>query len=179
MKVAEGNDRASGPTPDGANARVDAAAHDVLGTIELEVAQLLRRAERTRASGAAGTSRRGGTLDRSGYLLLHTLGTHGPLHVNALAEHLGLDASTVTRQVVALERAGHARRARDPHDGRAVVVEPTSTGLDELAAHRDARTALYADVLGDWSRLDRALLAELLGRLNDDLDAYRRRRDVG
>ncbi|MFB8230907.1 MarR family winged helix-turn-helix transcriptional regulator [Cellulosimicrobium sp. NPDC055967] len=177
MTVAEGNDRASGAPTGGPSARDDATAHDVLGAIELEVAQLLRRAERTRASGTPGTSRRGGTLDRSGYLLLHTLGTHGPLHVNALAEHLGLDASTVTRQVVALERAGHVRRARDPRDGRAVVVEPTSAGLDELAAHRVARTELYADVLGGWSRLDRALLAELLGRLNGDLDAYRRRRD--
>lgn len=163
MTVAEGN---------------DLAAQDVLGTIELEVAQLLRRAERTHASGAPGTPRRGRALDRSGYLLLHTLGTHGPQNVNVLAGRLGLDASTVTRQVVALERAGHVRRTRDPRDGRAVVVEPTTAGLDELAVHRDARADLYADVLGDWSRLDRALLAELLGRLNADLDAFRRGRDA-
>ncbi len=163
MTVAEGN---------------DLAAQDVLGTIELEVAQLLRRAERTRASGAPRTARRGRALDRSGYLLLHTLGTHGPLNVNTVAGLLGLDASTVTRQVVALERAGQARRTPDPHDGRGVVVEPTSAGLEELAAHRAARADLYADVLEDWSRLDRALLAELLGRLNADLDAFRRRRDA-
>lgn len=156
----------------------DLAAQDVLGTIELEVAQLLRRAERTRASGGPGASRRGGTLDRSGYLLLHTLGTHGPRNVHALAEALGLDASTVTRQVVALERQGHVHRARDPRDGRAVVVEATGSGLAELAAHRVARTDLYAGVLGGWSRLDRALLAELLGRLNADLDAFRRGRDA-
>lgn len=182
MSVASGNNRSPVPSPGratgSASEREEATAHDVLGAIELELAQLLRRAERTRASGAPGTSRRDGTLDRSGYLLLHTLGTHGPLHVTALAERLGLDGSTVTRQVAALEHAGHVRRARDPRDGRAVVVEPTTSGLDELAAHRAARTAVYADVLGGWSRLDRALLAELLTRLNDDLDAYRHRRDA-
>jgi len=191
MTVAQGNDpvpssRAAADTSrtaDHADARsrgagpADDAAQDVLSTIELEVAQLLRRAERTRASGAPGTSRRSGTLDRSGYLLLHALGTHGAQNVNALAERLGLDASTVTRQVVTLERGGHVHRARDPHDGRAVLVEPTSDGLAELERHREARGELYADVLGSWSRLDRALLAEMLGRLNADLDAFRRRRD--
>ncbi|WP_435736804.1 MarR family transcriptional regulator [Cellulosimicrobium sp. PMB13] len=156
--------------------------------IELELAQLLRRAERTRASGTPTTGTpttgahgpsRTGTLDRSGYLLLHGLATHGPQNVNVLAARLGLDASTVTRQVVALERAGHVRRVRDPHDGRAVLVEPTTEGLDELARHRATRATLYADVLGGWSRLDRSLLAELLGRLNADLDDFRRHRDDG
>jgi hypothetical protein len=32
-------------------------------------------------------------------------------------------------------------------------------------------------VLGSWSRLDRALLAELLGRLNSSLTEHRRRAD--
>ncbi|WP_251150444.1 MarR family transcriptional regulator [Cellulosimicrobium sp. Marseille-Q4280] len=160
----------------------DDAARDVVAAIELEVAQLLRRAERTSASGSPGTARGGartGTLDRSGYLLLQTLATHGPQNVNALAARLGLDASTVTRQVVALDRADHVRRVRDPHDGRAVLVEPTPEGLDELARHRATRAALYADVLGGWSRLDRSLLAELLARLNADLDDFRRHRDDG
>jgi DNA-binding MarR family transcriptional regulator len=101
---------------------------------------------------------------------------HGAENVNVLADELGIDASTVTRQVDALERAGRVRRSRDPMDGRAVLVEPTDEGLDALAAHRAERSDLYANALADWSRLDRALLAELLGRLNDSLSAYRRTR---
>ncbi|MNW63163.1 hypothetical protein D3C74_413420 [compost metagenome] len=73
-----------------------------------------------------------------------------------------------------MEKAGLARRTRDPADGRAVLVEATPQGVDELARHREMRTELYAEVLADWSRLDRALLGELLERLNDDLDAYKR-----
>ncbi|MFE4466278.1 MarR family winged helix-turn-helix transcriptional regulator [Oerskovia sp. NPDC056781] len=151
----------------------------MLSAIELELAQLLRRAERTTAAGRAQSVRAGGpstgTLDRSAYLLLHDLLVNGAENVNTLADHLGLDASTVTRQVLALEKAGHARRTRDPADGRAVLVEATPRGLEDLAHHREMRSELYAEVLAGWSRLDRALLGELLERLNDDLDAYKRR----
>ncbi|WP_166850073.1 MarR family winged helix-turn-helix transcriptional regulator [Isoptericola sp. BMS4] len=142
----------------------------VLARVELGLAQLLRRAERTGAATSEGTP----VLDRSGYLLLHALHEGGPQHVRTLAERLGLDASTVTRQVVALERAGHVRRSRDPHDGRAVVVEATEDGLDAWAAQRHRRGAMYATVLDSWSLDDRALLADLVERLNFDLDAYKR-----
>jgi DNA-binding MarR family transcriptional regulator len=174
MTVAQGNEpsshRAAAPPP-------DRPAHDdATVAVELQVAQLLRRAERTSASGARGAQGRDGSLDRSGYLLLHALSTDGALHVNALAARLGLDASTVTRQVVALERAGHVRRARDRRDGRAVVVEPTDGGLEQLERHRATRAALYSDVLRGWSPSERSLLAGLLMRLNADLDDYRRRR---
>ncbi|MBD8080274.1 MarR family winged helix-turn-helix transcriptional regulator [Cellulosimicrobium arenosum] len=174
MTVAAGNQSRGEIAP---GTRDDDAASATLASVELEVAQLLRRAERTHASGEPTGARRTG-LDRSGYLLLHALGTHGPQHINALAARLGLDASTVTRQVVALEKAGRVRRTRDPDDGRAVVVEPTEGGLLQLTEHRSARADLYSDVLRDWSRLDRALLAELLARLNEGLDDYRRRRDT-
>lgn len=154
------SDRAPGLAPD-----------EVLARVELEIAQLLRRAEGARSARGSTSS----DLDRSGYLILHDLVVNGSQNVNVLAAHLGLDASTITRQVVCLERAGRVRRTRDPLDGRAVVVESTDTGLDDLERHRADRADLYGRVLGGWSRLDRALLAELLERLNDDLDAYRRR----
>ncbi|WP_418276098.1 MarR family winged helix-turn-helix transcriptional regulator [Isoptericola jiangsuensis] len=148
------------------------ADDDVLARLELELAQLLRRAER---SGAAARRRSGlHDLDRSGYLLLHTLHDDGPQHVRTLADRLGLDGSTVTRQVAALERAGHVERARDPHDGRAVVVTPTPDGRRALAARRADRRELYARVLDGWSDRDRERLATLLARLNDDLDADKR-----
>jgi len=156
----------------GGGSEGDAAA-TVLARIEFQVAQLLRRADRTvsRGSKRSGT----GVMDRAAYLLLHRLVSEGAENVNVLAERLGLDASTVTRQVAVLEKAGHVRRTRDPHDGRAVLVEPTDGGIDALAENRAERQALYGEVLGSWTRLDRALLAELLSRLNTDLSAYRRR----
>jgi DNA-binding MarR family transcriptional regulator len=179
MTVAPGNIPAHKPPDD--EPRTEQTSRTVIEQIELELAQLLRRAERTAATARhapadAKPSVFTGILDRSAYLLLHDLLLNGPENVNTLAAHLGLDASTVTRQVVAMERAGLARRTRDPLDGRAVVVEPTSQGLDDLARHREMRAELYAEVLSAWSRPDRALLAKLLERLNDDLETYKRAR---
>jgi DNA-binding MarR family transcriptional regulator len=152
----------------------NAPPEQVLGRVELEIAELMRRADRTatrpRADGTAGT----GFLDRAAYLLLYHLSVQGAENVNALADELGIDASTVTRQVTSLAAAGHVRRSKDPLDGRAVLVEPTQAGLDALAANRAERADLYGRALADWSRLDRALLAELLSRLNASLTDYRR-----
>jgi DNA-binding MarR family transcriptional regulator len=154
------------------NGLPDGPDDDVLARVELQLAELLRRAER---SGAAARRRSGlHDLDRSGYLLLHALHDGGPQHVRALADRMGLDASTVTRQVAALESAGHVERSRDPHDGRAVVVTATPSGREALAARRADRHDLYARVLGSWTPRDRERLAVLLARLNDDLDADKR-----
>jgi len=165
-------------SPDGRpDAGPDGTAPEVIARVELGLAQLLRRAERTTA---ATTARTGGhDLDRSGYLLLHALRDGGPQHVRALADRLGIDASTVTRQVVALERAGHVVRSRDTTDRRAVVVTATPSGRRALDAQRRRRAITYTTVLEDWPADDRALLADLVERLNADLDAYKRGTDAG
>ncbi|MFI6427494.1 MarR family winged helix-turn-helix transcriptional regulator [Promicromonospora sp. NPDC050880] len=146
------------------------AGEGTLSRVELQLALLLRRAERTGAIRAGHAP----SLERSGYLLLLVLSTEGPLGINALAERQGLDASTVTRQVVSLEKAGFARRSRDPLDGRAVRVEATPAGRQQLDRERTRRSAMYDEILADWSPTERALLAGLLERLNHDLDAFRR-----
>ena len=45
------------------------------------------------------------SIDRAGYLALRTIEDLGPLSTKALATALNLDASTVTRQIAALETA--------------------------------------------------------------------------
>ncbi len=143
----------------------------VLDAIETEVALLMRRAESTRRAAPDAAHR---ALDRAAYLILRRLAAEGPANVNGIALALGLDGSTVTRQVSALEGEGLVRRVRDPADGRAILVEPTRTGLARMAAVRRARQDVYAKILAGWSPADRAQLATLLGRLNADLDAYNR-----
>lgn len=145
--------------------------NDVIARVESEVAMLLRLADRNRRTGDALEH----TLDRSAYLLLGRLTAGGAANVNALARQLRLDPSTVTRQVLAMEVEGLVLRVRDPQDGRGTVVTATGPGLAALAATRAARAQVYADVLTDWSDADRGNLADLLGRLNRDLDARARR----
>lgn len=142
--------------------------------IETEVAMLLRLAGRP----ARPSSGFDGSLDRSAYLILKFLLTEHSASVNEIADHLRLDASTVTRQVIALETAGHVTRRRATDDGRSTIVEPTPAGLAALAAARAARSAVYEDVLADWTAAERQALAALLARLNVSLDDRARRQSV-
>ncbi|NUR71868.1 MAG: MarR family transcriptional regulator [Hamadaea sp.] len=144
-----------------------------LEKIEMEVALLMRRAEATRRAGDQVPHR---ALDRAAYLLLRRLAEHGPAQISALAEALGLDGSTVTRQVSALERDGLVERSRGPQDGRVILVSPTPAGLARVESVRTARVALYEQILADWDDADRKDLARLLTRLNQDMDAVIRSR---
>lgn len=87
------------------------------------------------------------------------------VRVSVLAEHLGLERSTMTGQVDRGVRRGLLDRAPSPDDGRAVDVSLTPAGLD--LADR-----LYAAVSGSLDGLaaglgavERRRLAALLGRL--------------
>jgi DNA-binding MarR family transcriptional regulator len=108
-------------------------------------------------------------MDRAAYLLLRRLQTAGPQRVAELAEALGLDGSTVTRQLGALDRAGHIRRTTHPRDARATVVEATPAGVraaDALRRHRQERIAGH---FADWNAAEQRELRDVLHRLNDVL----------
>lgn len=143
---------------------------ETTGAIEREMAMLLRLADRSRRTPALEP-----TLERSAYLVLSVLEQQPVANISTIAEVLRLDASTVTRQVVAMESAALVERRRDPADGRGTLVVATPRGIAELAATREVRSAVYGDVLADWTPADRTALASLLHRLNADLDAYAHR----
>lgn len=105
-------------------------------------------------------------LDRSGYLLARTLHGRGATTIGALAAELGLDATTVTRQVAAMDADGLVRRSRDPHDGRACLVELTDEGVARMREVRAAREERVARLLHDWTDDDRRELGALLARFN-------------
>jgi DNA-binding MarR family transcriptional regulator len=135
-------------------------------TIEQQVALLLRLADRNRRR----SSRLDGTLERSAYLALSRLAADGPLSVNEIADHLRLDASTVTRQVLAMESAGYVTRERDENDGRRVVITMTPEGAAALQATSTARHDVYREIVAGWDAVDRRELGRLLTRLNAALD---------
>ena len=135
--------------------------------IETEVALLMRRAEATRRATGEAPHR---ALDRAAYLLLRKLDADGPQQISAIAAALGLDGSTVTRQVSALERDGLVRRVRSESDGRAIVVTPTAEGLRRMTGVKNARHDLSEHILAGWGEPDRADLARLLARLNHDME---------
>ena len=100
-----------------------AEAVDALDLIEMHSAVLVRNFELL--------SRRTDIydeLDRAGYLLLRTLEAMGPADINTLAVTLGLDPSTVGRQLTAMTAEGLVDRAPAPSDRRRCVVSATEEG---------------------------------------------------
>jgi DNA-binding MarR family transcriptional regulator len=146
-------------------------AEDVLGTIETQVAMLMRLGEATRRSTGGQPHR---ALDRAAYVILRRLQADGPLNVSALAGALNLDGSTVTRQLTLLENDGLIERRRDPSDGRGTVIEATDSGLSQVEAVREARRALYGTVLRDYTDDERQDLATALERFTQALDTHMR-----
>ncbi|HEX3605278.1 MAG TPA: MarR family transcriptional regulator [Candidatus Dormibacteraeota bacterium] len=132
-----------------------------LDVIEIEMAVLARSLELLRRHGRIHRD-----LDRSGYLLLRTLEDGGPLSIHSLAERVGLDGSTVTRQVAALVEDGLAERSPDPADRRACRVSPTQRGRDLMREVQGRRRERMEEALASWSDGDRAELARVLARLN-------------
>jgi DNA-binding MarR family transcriptional regulator len=138
-------------------------SHEAFVRLEREVALLLRRA---RAISARLAGELHPKLDGSAYGLLALLEDTGPLRASDLVVRLGLDKSTVSRQVAHLVELGLVERAADPHDGRAQVLTPSPEGSARLAHIREARRARWEADLAQWPAEDVAILGELLGRLN-------------
>lgn len=140
--------------------------------LQHEVALFARRAEQTRLGGVG---RARNSMDRAAYLLLNRLDIEGPMGVKALAEGMGIDSSTVTRQVAPLVESGLVKRANHPEDGRAVVLALSERGRERLEEVRESRRALMALVTEDWSTREREIFCELLGRFNSALSEYHAR----
>lgn len=136
--------------------------------IEQQVTRLLRRSQRIHISTGAGEV----YLERSAYGILCQLADEGPQRLGALASTFGLDPSTITRQVRALEDAGLAARTTDATDRRASILDLTPEGrgiLDRTRAHR--REALKK-AMHDWTDDERLEFGRLLAKFNVAVDRF-------
>jgi DNA-binding MarR family transcriptional regulator len=137
---------------------------DTIGVIELELLKLVRRLE-TFGRRSSLYSR----VDRAGYLALRTLEALGPLSTKALAGTLHLDASTVTRQVSALESEGFIGRLPDPTDRRSSTIVLTVEGRRTMEDVERERRSRMQSLIGDWSEDEKVTLGLILNRLNTSL----------
>lgn len=111
------------------------------------------------------TERRAGiAVDRASYGVLYRLAEVAPARLSDLAHHLGVDVSTVSRQVAALEQRGLVTREADPDDRRAVRLALTADGAGVLARMRDAWHERLAEAVGRWSDAEIATFAGMLDR---------------
>ncbi|MBV2356464.1 MarR family transcriptional regulator [Streptomyces sp. J2-1] len=140
----------------------------LLDALQHEVAVFARRAEQTRLGGVGQVRN---TMDRAAYLLLNRLDKEGPMGVKALAASMGIDSSTVTRQVAPLVDSGLVKRTSHPEDGRAVVLQLSPRGTARLEEVRSSRRQLMAELTHDWEPADRERFCALLTRFNTALSA--------
>jgi DNA-binding MarR family transcriptional regulator len=135
--------------------------------IEQQMTMLLRRVQRIHISTSSGEM----DLDRSAYGILCRLADEGPQRLGLLATAFGLDPSTITRQVQALEKGNLVWRHPDEDDRRASILDLTEEGRVVLEHTRAYRRRRLEEVLGDWSGADRDELARLLTKVNDSIAA--------
>ena len=101
----------------------------------------------------------------AGTAVLKAVAVCGSPRVSEVAEQLGLDLSTVSRQVAALRAAGLLRSTPDPADARSHRLHLSAEGLDHLRAERDRLVERLTGLLGDWDDEEVAALAALLRKL--------------
>jgi DNA-binding MarR family transcriptional regulator len=140
----------------------------LLDTLQHEVAVFARRAEQTRLGGVGQVRN---SMDRAAYLLLNRLDKEGPMGVKALAASMGIDSSTVTRQVAPLVDTGLVKRTSHPEDGRAVVLQLSPRGQSRLEEVRSSRRQLMAELTHDWAPEEREEFCTLLTRFNTALSS--------
>jgi DNA-binding MarR family transcriptional regulator len=110
----------------------------------------------------------GVSLDRALFPLLVILGARGALGVAELADQVGRDHTTVSRQLAKLESLDLvARQEGDDRRRRAAAL--TSAGKKIVRAITQARRRLLSKALAQWSEADRAALASLNRRFADAL----------
>jgi DNA-binding MarR family transcriptional regulator len=130
--------------------------------IEQQLTVLFRRVQRIHLSTGGSDVQ----LERSAYGIMCKLADQGPQRLGALATAFGLDPSTITRQVQALEELGLASRQTDQSDRRASILDLTDNGRAILDRTREHRRGRLQVALADWPEQDRVEFGRLLKQFN-------------
>jgi DNA-binding MarR family transcriptional regulator len=113
----------------------------------------------------------GVVLDRALFPLLVALGAKGPLAVASLADLVGRDHTTVSRQLAKLESLCLIARRKSVRDRRSRTATLTRDGRQVVGKIARARRRLLSRALADWSEMDRAALARQFHRFARALSA--------
>ncbi|BBN59881.1 MarR family winged helix-turn-helix transcriptional regulator [Hydrogenovibrio marinus] len=130
-------------------------------SLEKEMALLMRLLE-------ALNRRRNYPLERSHYLLLLQVQAEAK-KINDLAAILALDATTVTRQVTAMQLNGLVTKESDPSDRRITWVTSTEKGRTLASEMREIRIHRINEMFKEWTPQDKDTFSKMLGRCNESL----------
>ena len=93
----------------------------------------------------------------------------GPERMKPLAEKLGRDATTVSRQIAGLEEAEFVQRTPCPEDGRATVVTITRSGGKLVERTEPLTRALRSRTMKGISKSDERVLVSALSQMLNNL----------
>lgn len=106
-------------------------------------------------------------LDRALFSLLVRLNAAQSMSVAELADHVGRDPSTISRQLAKLEQLGLIKRPLTREDMRVRAATITKAGSRAVTAITDARRKLLHELVQDWSTEERQMLPRLVQKLAD------------
>jgi DNA-binding MarR family transcriptional regulator len=107
-------------------------------------------------------------LGRALFPLLMRVDRKGPLGIGELADLVGRDYTTVSRQIAKLEDMGLIDRRVNAGDARIKEAVITAKGQTMTKALNAAREKLMTSLLAKWDKKELADLARLMRRLADD-----------
>lgn len=107
----------------------------------------------------------GVSLDRALFPLLVCLSRSSGLSIAELADQMGRDSSTISRQITRLEALGFVLRRPGTEDLRVREAAITPAGTRMIEAIVQARRRLLTRLLQEWTEEERQNLPELLQKL--------------
>ncbi|WP_434287915.1 MarR family winged helix-turn-helix transcriptional regulator [Celeribacter sp. SCSIO 80788] len=144
------------------NAHMSPEMRELHGAVLDIVAVMNRPQQDARMVEAAGVP-----LDRALFPLLVLVERFGPLPLGELADRVGRDHTTISRQAAKLEQLGLIQRQPGAKDGRVreAVITPAGKAMtDRIDA---AREQIMRRTLSDWSEEDVEVLVRLVRRYAD------------
>ena len=146
------------------NTHIDASLRELHGAL-LEIVGVMNRPQRDEAM----IREAGISLDRALFTLLVLVERSSPIGVVELADRVGRDYTTVSRQVAKLESLGLIARQEGSTDRRVRESVITRKGKAMTARIDAARKRIGMAIFAKWDDRDVEELARLIRRFADDM----------
>jgi DNA-binding MarR family transcriptional regulator len=117
-------------------------------------------------------------LERALLPLLVRIDRRGPIGVVELADLVGRDYTTVSRQVARLDELGLVVRRAGSRDKRVREAEVTELGREMADAIDRMREEIVGELMADWTSAERRDLARLLKRMASGMNEWVARRKL-
>lgn len=146
------------------NTHISGQLRDLHGAL-IDIVSVMNRPQRDEAM----VKEAGISLDRALFPLLVMIERLGPIGVVDLADRVGRDYTTVSRQVTKLDSLGLVERQGNPNDGRVREAIVTPKGKTMTDAVDEARERFGRTVFATWDEQDIADLVRLMRKFADDI----------